>query len=155
MPLPDSRRSASVKLGQQAPRRLDERLDRQAIALVVVLPVLIADRRSEPDRAVDRAGQVHAESVARRVRQRIDERVDERSLGGRQLGVLAAARIDRERLAPEQSRHLVCIQAGRVHHRAREDRFALGVQHDPVAVWIRAGETGAWQERDTRRLPDA
>ena len=51
---------------------------------------------------MDGLGEVHPEPVASRVRQRIHEAVDERSLGRHQLRVLAAARVNRERLAAKR-----------------------------------------------------
>ena len=77
MPLPASRRSSSVDRRQQRARRLEKRLERQPIWLVVGLVVLIADRRTDPHRAAERPRQVHAEAVAGRVRHGIDETAHE------------------------------------------------------------------------------
>ena len=57
----------------QPTRRFGECLERQPIALVVVLPVLIANGRSEPDLSARRPHQVHAEPMSGAVRQRVDE----------------------------------------------------------------------------------
>ena len=83
------------------------------------------------------------------MRQRIHERVDQRPLRRRQLDVLAAARIDRERLAAEHRRHLVGIQARGVHHHPRADRFAFGPQRHPASLAVCADESRARQEDRT------
>src|SRR2546422_722376 len=88
-------------LRQQLSGRLNEGLERQPVALVVVFSVLISDRRPQPYVAANRAGQMHAEPVARRMRQRIHERADERPSGRRELSIFAAARIDGEALTTE------------------------------------------------------
>ena len=81
-------------------RWLEKRFDRQAAALVVVLAILEARRRTERDVAVDRLAEMRAEAV--RVRQRVDERVHQMSFRRNQLRILAAAGIDAERRAAER-----------------------------------------------------
>ena len=117
-------------------RRLEKRLERQAIVLIIVLPRLKADRRADPHVAAGRSRQMRAEAVARRVRRRIHERLDERSFRRRQFRVLAAARIDRERLAAQESRYLVCIESRRVDDGPRENRFASGLNHHAAGLPI-------------------
>ena len=50
---------------QQMLRRLDERFEREAAAFVVVLRLLVMNRRPQRHRAPRRLGQVHAEAGAR------------------------------------------------------------------------------------------
>ena len=85
-----------------------------------------------------------------RVGQRVDQAVHERSLGRHDVHVLAAARVDRERLASQHPRHLVRIQAAGVDHRPRENRLALGADDDAVRAAVGAEESRARQERDAR-----
>ena len=109
---------------QECLRRFQKGLERKPIALVVVLPVLVTRRRSDPDVPARGRPQVHAKPVSRRRRRPVDESVDERPPRRRQLRVLAAARIDREVLAPEQAGDVVGIQACRVDDLTCRDGFA-------------------------------
>ena len=121
IPLPDSRRSATVTVGSSCATALGEFLDRQPVAFVVVFPILIFHGRPEPDVARRRFRGVDAEAVAGGMGQRVDERIDQRTLRRHQLRVLAADRVDGERLAAQHLRDLVRVQPGRVDDRiARE-----------------------------------
>src|SRR5258707_9152266 len=77
----------------QAPHRLDERLQRLAVVFVVVLEVLIANRRTQPYLAASRAHEVHAKAMPRGMGQRIHERVHQRPPGWRELRIFAPAGI--------------------------------------------------------------
>ena len=148
MPLPPSRRSSSLQLRQQ--RRAGSRKSSigKAIALVVVLAILIADRRTERDVAVDRLA-----SDARRGRAcaAADRRAPLTSCALRrhQLRVLAAARIDAERLAAEHRRDLVGVEARGVHDRARQD-----ASRPACAARCRPAATSAPIERRSRAAGD-
>ena len=65
IPLPATRMSAAVDVLQQPARGFDERVNRQAIAVVVVLARLVFRGWSQPDAAVDGLQEMHAEPVAR------------------------------------------------------------------------------------------
>src|SRR6185369_16899761 len=110
--------------------------ERQAIALVVVLPLLILHRRPEPDLSARGPDEVDAESMTRAVGQRVDEAVDERALRRCELRVLAADRIDGEGLAAEHARYLVGVEPRGIDHDPGEDRLALGGEHHAVGVAI-------------------
>ena len=119
MPLPDSRRSSMVTPSQQPPRRLGERLERQAVALVVVLPLLIPDRRPEPDLSARRPDRWTPRPWPERVRQRVDEALTSERFAGVNSAYSPRTRIDREGLAAEHARHLVGVQPGGVDDDAR------------------------------------
>src|SRR6266567_982922 len=91
--------AACTSGGWRLSRRLEECLHRQPVVLVIVLPVLILDRRSQQHDVVRRAGQMCAKAVAGGVRQRIDEPVDQSASRGTERGIFTAAWIDAKRLA--------------------------------------------------------
>ena len=130
MPLPPRRRSSSVSSGSSSRAGSRKRLDRDAVGLVVVLPLLEPDGRAQRHVAEDRPGEVDAEAVPLGVRQRIDQAVDEPPLRGHELHVLAAARVDGEPLAAERRRHLVGVEAGGVHHTPGRDGLGGRAQAD-------------------------
>ena len=117
MPVPPSARSCRVTVGQEQADRLQELLDRQAVAFVVVLPRLEARRGTEQHVSAERLRQVHAEAVARRQRHGIDQAADPAGPRLAQRRVLPPARIDREPLPAERRRQLVGVEAGRVDDR--------------------------------------
>ena len=67
---------------------------------------------------------MHAETVTGRVRHRIDESVHELARARRQLGILAAARIDRERLTAGHTGHVVGPESGGVDADVRVNALA-------------------------------
>src|SRR5438067_3781018 len=136
-------------------RRREKRLERLAVVLVIVLPLLESNGRADPDAAAGRSCQMHAQAVASAMRQRIHERRDERSLRRRKLRVLAAARIDREALASKHSRHIIRIQAGGVDDRSRQNRFVCGPQDHAAPIGVRARDRRARQEHDAGRFGGA
>ena len=134
--------------GQQAPRGLVEAFEREALSLVVVLGRLIARGRSHRDRAPGGFREVHPQPVAGALGQRIDESVDQALRARRQLGVLAANRIDRERLAAQHRRQLVRVQSGRVDHRPGAYPLPRRLQLDPARARRPAADGGARQQVD-------
>ena len=123
-------------LWQQLLRWFEELLDRDTVVLVVVLPILVASRRSERDVAADRLGDVHPKSVC--VRQGIDQPVHHVALGWHQFRVLTTARIDLEASASEQCRHIVRVQASCVHDRTCRDRFSRCAKDYAIGNDVRA-----------------
>src|SRR5690349_13336102 len=103
-----------LQRGYELPRRLEERGERQPVALVIVPSFLEARRRPERHVSVDRFAEMRAEAV--RMRQRIDQRADKAALRRHELRVLTATWIDAEGFAAESGRDLVRVQSRRVHH---------------------------------------
>ena len=91
---------------------------------------------------------MHAEAVARRVRHRINQTLHEMSQRRRQLGVLPASRMDRERLAPERVRHLVGEQPRGVDDDRGGDPLAPGLDLGRHACRVAADEPRRRQDRD-------
>ena len=122
MPLPPRRRSSSRDVRQQRARRLDERLD-AARGRPRSRPCAPESAPSvRPARAAGRLRQVHAEAVAPGVRERIHQAVAPGRGAMARARVLAAARVDRERLSPPSTgRHLVGVEAGGVDDDARAE----------------------------------
>ena len=77
----------------------------------------------------------------------IDEPVHQLALRRHQLRVLAAARVDPERLAADSRRHLVGVEPRGVHDRAREDRSAGVRSSMPSAATSAPIERRARQQR--------
>jgi len=88
-------------VAQQPSCGIDKRVDRQPAALVVVLPLLKADRRPEPHLTAGRLDDVNAKAM--HGRQRIHESIHQRALRWCQLHVFTATRIDSERLSAEHT----------------------------------------------------
>src|SRR5579871_5948311 len=84
---------------QQFASCVRKRLDWQTVVLVVVLPLLVLHRRTEPDIASRRAGHMNAKPMPSGVRQWIDQRIYQRTFGGNQLRIFAADGVDRELVA--------------------------------------------------------
>ena len=80
------------------------------------------------------------------MRQRVHESIDDRSLRRGELHVLAAARINGERLTAEHPRHVIGVQAGGVDDDARVNLLALGAQHHAVGLAVGADELRSRQE---------
>ncbi len=131
MPLPDSRRSSSVTSGSSRRAGSTNASTRQAVALVVVLPILVlrpSDRARPRRRSCGRGGRRgrgRGGAAGRRARSTSER------LAGRQLRVLAAARINGERLAAKHPGHIVRIEPGGVHDLSGEDGLALGASAMP------------------------
>ena len=85
------------------PRRFQKRLDWKPIVFVIVLSFLILDGRPQPDRSGERLHEMDAETVSRRIRHWVDEVIDDAAFRRRQFRVFAAARINRESFAAQQT----------------------------------------------------
>ena len=149
MPVLPGCRSASVSSGSSARAGSTKCFDRQPVAFVVVAALLVVGRRPEQHAAPGGLHEMHAQADA--VWQRIDEPVDPVAPARRELGVFAAARVDRERHAAERPRHVVGVQAGGVDDRAGLEPLVRRDELDAVAARRGVDQRAADEQGDVAR----
>ena len=133
---------------QERARHLEKGFERQTTVLVVVLPILITNRRPNPHAAVDGLREMRAQPMAGRMRDGIDEAVHEMARPRRQLRVLASAGIDREGFPAQEPLDIVGIQARGVHDGLRVDALAGRDDCNPAGKGFNADQWRTNEHRD-------